>query len=276
MTTTRPDRPEPIARFDAVWRGFAEAGTKDARVEQHAEDRGPLLDTLRAYARRARPARIVEIGCGSAIDLALLRREMDVLALGLDIAPAAVAAGRAFAEHLDVPLHFAIGDSFALPLGSGSVGLLFSQGLLEHFPDPRAALAEQARVVAPGGVVIVSVPQTFTGYTIHKRRAIRAGTWPWGWEDQYSASRLKRLGAEVGLVTESVFGYQYWRSWGEPAFVLRDLCGKVVRRLPGPAQRVARPASVVWDGAWTWLEGRLGQWFMQNVVAVFRVPGDAR
>jgi len=38
-----------------------------------------------------------------------------------------------------------------LPLQSGSVDFLFSVAVLEHIPDPAAALAEIARVISPGG-----------------------------------------------------------------------------------------------------------------------------
>ncbi len=271
---TGPPRHEPPARFDTIWREFVASEAKAERVAQHAGDRRRFLETLEGYARAARPPRIVEVGCGSAIDLCLLRGRVGRgLALGLDLSWDGLGAARAFAEHLAVPIALTRGDTFALPLRSASAGLVFSQGLLEHFREPGAALAEQARVLAPGGVLVVSVPQAFTGYTLHKRRAIRAGTWPWGWEDQYSARRLRRLGESVGLRVEAVFGGQYWRAWGEPAWVLRDLVGKVERRLPAAWRSAFRPVAAAYDRAWSRLEARWGHWFLQNVVVVFRAPG---
>jgi SAM-dependent methyltransferase len=262
------------SRFDRIWETWP-AGEAIEQARQHADERRRFLAALERCVREAAPAVVVEVGCGSAIDLALLARAAPVLALGVDFSAPGVAVARDVARRLDARVCFCVGDTFALPLRPRSVGLLFSQGLLEHFRDARPALVEQARAVAPGGALVVSVPQAFTGYTLHKRRAIAADTWPWGWEDQYSAARLRRLGADAGLVTEAVFGYQYWRAWTEPAWVLRDLVGKVERRLPGCARSLAAPASRTWDRAWTALERRLGHWFLQNVVAVFRVPGGA-
>lgn len=267
MTTT--------SRFDRIWEAWPAAEAIE-QAAQHADERRRFLEVLERCVHEASPRVIVEVGCGSAIDLALLTRHAPVLALGVDFSAPGVAVARDVARRLDARVRFCVGDTFTLPLRAGSVGLLFSQGLLEHFRDPRPALAEQARVVAPGGALVVSVPQAFTGYTLHKQRAIRADVWPWGWEDQYSAARLRRLGAEAGLTTERVFGYQYWRAWTEPAWVLRDLVGKVERRLPGRARGFAAPASRAWDRVWTTLERRLGHCFLQNVVAVFRVPGHVR
>jgi SAM-dependent methyltransferase len=262
------------SRFDRIWEAWP-AGEAIEQAAQHAAERRRFLAALERCVREASPPVVVEVGCGSAIDLALLTRGAPVLALGIDFSAPGVALARDVAGRLDARVRFCAGDTVALPLRARSVGLLFSQGLLEHFRDPRPALAEQARVVAPGGALVVSVPQAFTGYTVHKRRAIRADAWPWGWEDQYSAARLRRLGAGAGLGIESVFGYQYWRAWTEPAWVLRDLVGKVERRLPGRGRTLVRPASRAWDRAWVALERRLGHWFLQNVVAVFRVPGPA-
>ena len=193
MTATSP--------FDRIWQAWP-AGDAIALAAQHADERRRLLAVLERSVREAAPSVIVEVGCGPAIDLALLTRQATVLALGVDVSAPGVAVARDVARRLDARVRVCLGDTFALPLRARSVGLLFSQGLLEHFRDPGPALAEQARVVAPGGALVVSVPQAFTGYTVHKRRAIATDAWPWGWEDQYSAARLRRLGAATGLATE--------------------------------------------------------------------------
>jgi SAM-dependent methyltransferase len=262
------------SRFDRIWEAWPAAEAVE-RAVHHASERRRFLAALERCVREAAPPVVVEVGCGSAIDLALLTRTAPVLALGVDLSWAGVGLARDVTGRLGARLRFAVGDTFALPLRARSAGVLFSQGLLEHLPDPRPALVEQARVVAPGGALVVSVPQTFTGYTLHKRRAIRADAWPWGWEDEYTAGRLRRLGADAGLTVEAVFGYQYWRAWTEPAWVLRDLVGKIERRLPRGTRRFALPASRAWDRMWTALEGRLGHRFLQNVAAVFRVTGHA-
>lgn len=45
-----------------------------------------------------------------------------------------------------------------VPLRDASVGLLICYHVLEHVPDDAAAMAEIARVLAPGGVAVIQVP----------------------------------------------------------------------------------------------------------------------
>jgi ubiquinone/menaquinone biosynthesis C-methylase UbiE len=270
---SRPIREEPVVRFDQIWHDYAAQEGRAERVAQHTSGRKKLLRVLEDCVEAADPPCVVEVGCGSAIDLCLIRcRFPGILAVGLDLSSEGIKVARNSADQLQVPVSLCQGDVFALPFRSGSVGIVFSQGVMEHFHDPSRALAEQVRVLSEGGVLVVSVPQTFTGYTVYKHRAIRSGTWPWGWEDQYSSRRLRRLGERFGLRAERVFGYQYWLSWGEPAWVLRDLVGKIERRAPACLRWLISPVATFYDHGWNWLEEHFGHLFLQNVVAVFRVP----
>jgi len=45
-----------------------------------------------------------------------------------------------------------------LPFEPGSFGKVICSEVLEHVPEPRKVLAEIARVLAPGGIAVVSVP----------------------------------------------------------------------------------------------------------------------
>ena len=57
------------------------------------------------------------------------------------------------------PDHVAAAD--ALPLGDGVVDGLVCTQVLEHVPDPAAALAEFRRVLRPGGMLWVTTPLTW-------------------------------------------------------------------------------------------------------------------
>jgi len=49
------------------------------------------------------------------------------------------------------------GDNLRLPFRSGCADLVISNGVIHHTPDPRAAFGELARVLRPGGTLVVSV-----------------------------------------------------------------------------------------------------------------------
>jgi len=50
------------------------------------------------------------------------------------------------------------GDATALPFEDGSVDAVVMLDVLEHVPEPRAALTEARRVLRPGGALVLSVP----------------------------------------------------------------------------------------------------------------------
>lgn len=101
------------------------------------------------------------------------------------------------------------GDGFSLPFADASFDLVFSQGLLEHFPDPTGMLEEQVRVTRPKGFVIVDVPQTYSLWTVKKKVMQALGKWFVSYETQYSESRLRKLVGRVpNLQTVRLYGHK--------------------------------------------------------------------
>lgn len=95
-------------------------------------------------------APILDAGCGTGLNL----RHLPAGSVGIDINPRNVAVLRArLPEHVIVE-----GDVEALPFATGSFGTILCTEVIEHIPDPVAALAEFRRVLRPGGVLIGSVP----------------------------------------------------------------------------------------------------------------------
>jgi 2-polyprenyl-3-methyl-5-hydroxy-6-metoxy-1,4-benzoquinol methylase len=99
---------------------------------------------------------IADLGMGGGQLVELLVRAGHRPA-GFDIAWHNCARARAQrAGVVSAPL--AAADLYRLPLATGSLRAAFVSEVLEHLPDPGAALREVARVVRPGGVVVASCP----------------------------------------------------------------------------------------------------------------------
>jgi SAM-dependent methyltransferase len=95
-------------------------------------------------------ARILDVGCGRGTTVHYLR-SLGLEAIGLELAaklPEATSAGP--------PIPLLGGDGVHLPVASASLDGVFLECSLSLMPDLDGALAECARVLAPGGRLVVS------------------------------------------------------------------------------------------------------------------------
>ncbi len=134
---------------------------------------------------------LLEVGAGTGRDTAWLS-ERGLCAIALDSSPAAWSLIAQSAPSL-VGRGIVGGDALHLPFANATFDLVFHQGVLEHFGNPSAFLAENRRVTRPGGLLVVDVPQTFHPWTLLKRLSLRFDRWFAGWETEYTIGQLERL-----------------------------------------------------------------------------------
>jgi SAM-dependent methyltransferase len=102
-------------------------------------------------------ARVLEAGCGEGYGAALLA-ESARLVVGLDYD--AVTAAHVAARYPRV--HVVRGNLAHLPLPDGAMDVVANLQVIEHLWDQAGFLAECARVLRPGGVLLVTTPNRIT------------------------------------------------------------------------------------------------------------------
>jgi SAM-dependent methyltransferase len=171
---------------------------------------------------------VLEVGAATARDSAALS-DLGAMAVALDYSHAALRLARE-ATSGSAGVILVCGDAFALPFRSGSIDLVFSQGVLEHFREPAPLLEEQARVLRPGGILLIDVPQTFHPYTLLKKVFILLGAWFAGWETQFTMRSLYALIRRSGLDPFDAYGRFFHPSLAYR--ILREALFRMRFRLP--------------------------------------------
>src|ERR671930_1368143 len=127
------------------------AATAD-RVAEHAEQQvAKVREQVESFVLPRGDERALDVGTGAgtlALALAPLVREV----VGVDIVPELLERARANAP---ANVTFVEGDATNLPFDSGSFDLACTRRTLHHILRPERAVAELARVTAPGGRVFV-------------------------------------------------------------------------------------------------------------------------
>jgi SAM-dependent methyltransferase len=99
-------------------------------------------------------ASVVDIGCGAGMDLMLAAGAVGPSgkAIGIDMTEPMAERARASARALGFAhVEVRAGDALDLPVDSGSVDFVITNGVLNLAPDKRQAFGEVFRILKPGG-----------------------------------------------------------------------------------------------------------------------------
>ncbi len=128
--------------------GILEKRGRDPEMVAIVED---YLDALDPEGRGA----IVEIGCGTGAVLRRIAAKFPkVKVMGVDASAPLITAGGDLAGDI-ANLSLGVEDGAKLSMADGMAGSVLMHSLLTHVPDPGPFLAEAARILAPGGRLVV-------------------------------------------------------------------------------------------------------------------------
>lgn len=147
--------------------------------------RAMIADAWVRHVHLKRP-RLLDVGCGTGANLRALRDRAQPA--GIDFSPEAVRWCRS--RGLD---QTAVASAAALPFPAASFDVVLSCDVLCHasLPDKRATFAELARVLRPGGVLLINLPAFQWLYSSHDRA--------YHTDHRFTPAEVHRLLAAAGL-----------------------------------------------------------------------------
>jgi 2-polyprenyl-3-methyl-5-hydroxy-6-metoxy-1,4-benzoquinol methylase len=149
-----PSRSGSVEEFRASWRERQEA-------KYNHWTSGPVRNQVQLAFRchwevfrdiigQRQPGHVLEVGCGRG-SLSSYFVANGWQATLLDSSPEVIEIAREIFMTNGHRSEFVVGDALDLPFADGNFDVVASIGLLEHFEKPGRALAEQWRMLKPGG-----------------------------------------------------------------------------------------------------------------------------
>ncbi len=123
----------------------------------------PIHDAVLERLTGVQPDVVVDLGCGTGrLTERLAERFDDALVIGADLSNGMLE--RAVDRATDADSGFVRADALRLPLADASVDLVTCTESFHWYADQAAAVRELARVIRPGGRLVIASVATVTGF----------------------------------------------------------------------------------------------------------------
>jgi len=208
IETIRGERAEAANRYFAghaeVWDQIRSLHVAESEVERAIDD---------ALGRRPL-GRLVDIGTGTGRMIELFGPR-STQAIGIDRSSDMLRLARVKLEAAGIASSLRQGDMYALPLADQSADTIVIHQVLHYAHSPAAAIAEAARVLAPGGTLLV------VDFAAHEREELRSSDAHirLGFEDEVMAGWFASAGLDVDQVRHLEGGeltVTLWRGLKQP------------------------------------------------------------
>jgi ubiquinone/menaquinone biosynthesis C-methylase UbiE len=154
-------------------------------------------------------ASVLDVGCGLGQDVQALARLVGPggRAVGVDSSVTMIAEARQRAEGSGLPVEFVAGQAERLEFPDGSFDGCRAERVLQHVEQPGHVVAEMARVLRPGGRMVVLEPDWEMLFIDSPDQMVTRAVVKWSCDSHKSGwigRQLRRLLLDAGLTDVSV------------------------------------------------------------------------
>jgi ubiquinone/menaquinone biosynthesis C-methylase UbiE len=174
---------------------------------------------------------VLDVGCGDGV-YARAAARAGAHVTGLDRSTEAVSAARARAESDGLAVDLQVGDAGALPFPADRFDVVLAVTVLCFVEKPAQAVAEMARVLRPGGVLVLGELGKWSAWAAWRRLRAAGGSKTWRAARFSSAAELRSLLRAAGLAPASERGAAFYPPIGAAARILEPVdpfLGRVTR-----------------------------------------------
>lgn len=152
---------------------------------------------------------VLEVGCGDGA-LAVELAQRGAVVVGVDASEQMIAAARKRAEAAGVDVTFRVGRAEVLPFDRDTFDLVVAQTILCFVEDGSPAFGEIARVLHPGGKLVIGELGRWSTWAAERRLRAWLGSPLWQRGHFRTPGELKRLATRAGLIPGPVHGAVYY------------------------------------------------------------------
>ena len=142
--------------------------------------------------------RALDVGCGDGLLAATLAGSGAVVT-GIDNDPRMLTAGRIRAQRVGLAMEFVKGDIHRLPFGDATFDVVIAVAVLCFVSDAERVAREMARVLKPGGDMVIGELGRWNLWAAERRISGWLGSTVWRAARFRTAGELRRLVSNAGL-----------------------------------------------------------------------------
>jgi ubiquinone biosynthesis O-methyltransferase len=214
-----PRHPRLGARIYARWRA-SEIGATTERLERRL-----ILELVGDVGGR----KVLDVGCGDG-ELALALVKRGAIVTGIDASFAMIDAAEWRAKQHAAEIAFQVATAEQLPFPAGRFDVVTAITILCFVEDAAPVFREIARVLRPGGRLVIGELGRWSTWAAGRRIRAWLGSRLWRRGRFRTASELRALAEQAGLAVTGVRGAIYYPRWGCAARLLRR-CDPALGRL---------------------------------------------